>query len=148
MPTVADTFLINHYYPDITDPVLLEIRRERGVELSLEGFRYDDIRRWKEGPDLTQTFTGLYVPAMNQLLDLNQDGKPDVCFVTKTPANPVVGVFYFTIDNVTAKLSNGTSGTLLLQQNQPRTWADYKYYFPIPLNELQLNPNLVQNPGW
>jgi hypothetical protein len=148
MPTVADPFLINNYYPDITDPVLLEIRRERGVELSLEGFRYDDIRRWKEGADLARTFTGLYVPAMNQLLDLNQDGKPDVCFVTKAPSNPVSGVFYFTIDNVTSKLSNGTSGTLLLQQNAPRTWADYKYYYPIPLTELQLNTNLVQNPGW
>src|ERR1700754_941009 len=148
LPTVADPFLINNYYPDITDPVLLEIRRERGVELSLEGFRYDDIRRWKEGPDLARTYTGLYVPAMNQLLDLNQDGKPDVCFVAKTPANPVVGVFYFTIDNVSAKLSNGTTGTLLLQQNSPRTWSDYKYYFPIPLSEIQLNPKLTQNPGW
>ncbi len=85
---------------------------------------------------------------MNQLLDLNQDGKPDVCFVTAPPASPVVGVFYFTIDNVTAKLSNGTNGTLLLQQNQPRTWYDYKYYFPIPLSEIQLNPRLIQNQGW
>jgi hypothetical protein len=85
---------------------------------------------------------------MNQLLDLNQDGKPDVCFVTAAPSNPVAGVFYFTIDNVTSKLSNGTSGTLLLQQNSPRTWSDYKYYYPIPLTEIQLNPNLVQNPGW
>jgi len=27
-------------------------------------------------------------------------------------------------------------------------WSSYKQYFPIPLRELQLNPNLVQNPGY
>ena len=29
--------------------VILEIRRERTVELILEGFRYYDVMRWKEG---------------------------------------------------------------------------------------------------
>ncbi|MCH5684866.1 RagB/SusD family nutrient uptake outer membrane protein [Niabella sp. W65] len=30
------------------DPVLWEIRRERAVELMGEGFRFDDLRRWKK----------------------------------------------------------------------------------------------------
>jgi hypothetical protein len=148
MPAVIDTFLQNRWYPDVKDPVLLEIRRERGVELSLEGFRYDDVRRWDEGANMNKTYDGLYVPALNQLLDLNQDGTPDVCFVTTQPANKVAGCYYFTIDNVTTKLSNGTSGIILLQQNNPRKWGDYMYYYPIPFNELQLNANLTQNIGW
>ena len=27
-------------------------------------------------------------------------------------------------------------------------WHSYQQYYPIPLTELQLNPNLVQNPGY
>jgi len=33
--------------PDVT-PALWEIRRERAVELMGEGFRFDDLRRWKK----------------------------------------------------------------------------------------------------
>ena len=39
-------------YQNVTGPnkgVILEIRRERTIELLLEGFRYYDIIRWKEG---------------------------------------------------------------------------------------------------
>lgn len=39
-----------------------DIRRERTCELYLEGFRYDDIRRWKLGPQLLgKNIDGLYV---------------------------------------------------------------------------------------
>jgi len=48
-PTVVDTYLQTNYFPAITDPVILEVRRERGIELSLEGFRFHDIIRWKRG---------------------------------------------------------------------------------------------------
>ncbi len=29
-----------------------------------------------------------------------------------------------------------------------RTWNDKLYLYPLPLQELSLNPNLTQNPGW
>ena len=29
-----------------------------------------------------------------------------------------------------------------------RTWADKNYLLPIPTQQIQLNPNLVQNTGW
>lgn len=150
MPATADTYIQHAFYPDVTDPVILEIRRERGVELSLEGFRYDDIRRWKEGNNLTKPYKGLYVPALNQILDLNQDGHPDVCFVTTVPpaGNRVAGVVYYLIDNNTTALTNGTYGNLLWLPNEPRVWADYKYYYPISYSEIQLDPELVQNQGW
>lgn len=148
MPTVVDAYLQQNYFPGISDPVLLEIRRERGVELALEGFRYYDLFRWDLGGLLTMPYTGLYVPAMNTLYDLNGDGKPDVSFVTATPANKVAGVYYFLIDNAQARLSQGTYGTLIWLSNITRQWSDYKYYYPIPYNELVLNPNLKQNDGW
>ncbi|HVS94879.1 MAG TPA: RagB/SusD family nutrient uptake outer membrane protein [Puia sp.] len=148
MPVAADAYLQQTYFPDITDPVLLEIRRERGVELALEGFRYDDLFRWKAGSLLAMTYKGLYVPAMNTLYDLNGDGKPDVSFVSAIPSNKVSGVYYFLIDNTQARLSQGTYGTIIWLDNITREWDDYKYYYPIPFNELVLNPHLVQNPGW
>ncbi|EJX10633.1 RagB/SusD domain-containing protein [gut metagenome] len=30
----------------------------------------------------------------------------------------------------------------------PQGWLDHYYLFPIPLNQLALNPKLEQNPGW
>jgi hypothetical protein len=47
---------------DLTvDPVLWEIRRERRVELMGEGFRFNDIRRWKKGHYLNKKQTGIWV---------------------------------------------------------------------------------------
>ena len=40
-------------------PVLQEIRRERRIELAGEGFRFDDIKRWKAGELLNNVFTYL-----------------------------------------------------------------------------------------
>lgn len=148
LPTVADTYLQQNYFPAITDPVILEIRRERGIELSLEGFRYDDLKRWKAGKLLEMSYTGMYVPALNTLMDLNEDGKMDVSFVETIPATKVPGVYYFLIDNVQFKLSNATSGQLVLFENLPRKYEDHKYFYPIPFNEITLNPKLTQNDGW
>ncbi|HEY4337666.1 MAG TPA: RagB/SusD family nutrient uptake outer membrane protein, partial [Puia sp.] len=148
LPTTVDTYLQQNYFPNISDPALLEIRRERGIELALEGFRYYDLFRWKAGNLLQMTYTGIYVPAMNTLYDLNQDGKPDVSFVSTIPTTKVSGVYYFLIDNTQVRLSNGTSGTIVWLSNITREWDDYKYYYPIPYNELVLNHNLVQNLGW
>ena len=44
-PTTAEPYIAS-YYPTISDPVLLEIRREREIELCLEGFRLNDLKRW------------------------------------------------------------------------------------------------------
>lgn len=148
MPTTADPYLQKTYFPDISNPVLLEIRRCRGIELALEGFRFDDLLRWGLGNLLEMPYEGMYVPAMNTLYDLNGDGTPDVDFVSATPANKKPGVIYITIDNSQMKLSNGTSGNLLWLTNQTKEWDNYKYYYPIPFNQIVLNPNLKQNPGW
>jgi hypothetical protein len=148
MPTVADPYLQQNYFSNISDPVLLEIRRERGIELVLEGFRYDDLKRWKAGKLLENQYDGMYVPAMDTMYDLNEDGKPDADFVTKVPSTKVKGVSYFIIDNVQTRLSEGTKGNLILMSNLDRSYEDYKYLYPIPYDEIVLNPNLKQNPDW
>lgn len=147
MPVSADPYM-QQLFPGISDPVLLEIRRERAVELAAEGYRYDDLKRWKAGKLLEKGYEGIYISAKDKLLDLNEDGKSDVCFVDKTPAIRVPGVTYFLLDNVTSRLSKGTSGNLLWLNNTPKNYDDKKYLYPIPANDMLLNPNLVQNKGW
>ncbi len=150
MPTTADAYLQTNFFPDVTDAALLEIRRERGIELAAEGYRYDDLKRWKAGKLLEKVYTGIYVPAKDQLLDLNEDGKYDVCFVDVLPpaSARVGGVTYFLLDNVTKKLSEGSKGNLIWLSNTPKEYPDKKYLSPIHPNEIILNPNLDQNKDW
>jgi starch-binding outer membrane protein, SusD/RagB family len=148
MPTTMDEYMKANFYPDVTSIPLMEIRRERDIELAAEGFRYTDLKRWKEGKLLEKEKDGIYVPQEGQLLDLNSDGKPDVAFVTTAPASPVAGVVYFKINNGIAKLEHGTYGKLIYQLNLTPTYPDYKYYAPLPFTELLLNKNLTQNTGW
>ncbi len=154
-PNVADPYLVKNYFPNISDPTILEIRRERGIELSLEGFRFSDILRWKRGELMERPWNGFHVAALNVPMDLNEDGILDVAFYQGTRPTPAVsGVTYV---DVSARigtavnsqlLKNGTSGELNWMNEIPRKWNDRNYLYPIPLNDLQRNPKLIQNPGW
>jgi hypothetical protein len=149
MPTTADPYMQQYFLNTVTDPVLLEIRRERGVELMLEGFRFDDIRRWKMGPLMNMPYNGVYVPALNTPYAMNGDGVLNVAFVTATPTSGTIkGVYYDIINGTVIQLTNQTYGNIIWLANTPRVWNDKMYYNPIPTSELVLNPNLVQNPGW
>ncbi len=154
-PVTADPYLVANYFPNITDPTILEIRRERGIELSLEGLRFPDILRWKRGELMEKEWNGFYVPALNTPMDLNEDGIPDVAFYQGARPSPAVsGVTYVDVSPKIGSainsllLKNGTSGELIWMSEIPRKWNDKNYFYPIPLNDLQRNPNLKQNPGW
>lgn len=153
-PSAIDTYLQTNYFPTISDPSLLEIRRERGIELAMEGFRFYDLVRWKLGNLLTKPWNGFYVPALDTPMDLNQDGKPDVVFYTTAPATQVKGITYINVaPNLSngpnpQRLSNGTSGELTWLTNVTRTFVDKQYLYPIPENDYQNNKKLGQNPGW
>jgi len=154
-PTVADPYLIANYFPGISDATLLEIRRERGIELCLEGLRFADILRWKRGALMEQEWNGFYVPSLVTPMDLNEDGILDVAFYQGTRPTPAVsGVTYVDVSptvggSVNSQLlRNGSSGELTWMKELPRKWNERNYYYPIPLNDLQRNPNLKQNPGW
>ncbi|MEX2234311.1 MAG: RagB/SusD family nutrient uptake outer membrane protein [Cyclobacteriaceae bacterium] len=153
-PASVDPYLQTVYFPNITDPSILEIRRERGVELSLEGLRFKDILRWKRGELMNQEWNGFYVPALNTLMDLNEDGINDVVFYQGTKPNLGTGVTYVDVsDMVSGKvnsqlLKNGTSGELTWLNDVKREWNDKMYYYPIPQTDVIANPNLGQNPGW
>jgi len=153
-PTAVDTYLQTHYFPEITDATLLEVRRDRGIELVFEGFRFNDIIRWKRGELMEQIWNGFYVPALDKPLDLNEDGKNDVVFYKVKPPTQLAGVTYInvaeTINGVAnpQRLKNDTYGELTWLTNIPRKWNEKYYLYPIPEADRLLNPALGQNPGW
>lgn len=110
------------------DPVLWEIRRERIVELMGEGFGFYDVRRWK---------------------------KADY-FVNR----PQYGMWAKKSEIGTGKLFNAETGFpdsaaqegYIYLFNDPvkdgKGWLDKYYLYMVPSNEIVLNPNLEQNPGW
>ncbi len=152
-PTLVDNYLKTNYFPEISDPSILEIRRERGIELCLEGFRFDDIVRWKRGPLMEMEWNGMYVPKLDVPLDLNEDGVLDVAFYKKLPTK-VNGVTYVEVSPIIGGkpnaqlLKDGDFGELTWFNNVPRKWADRNYYYPIPAADLITNPKLNQNAGW
>lgn len=148
MPVTIDTYLQNNFFNDVTSIAILEIRRERAIELACEGFRFNDLIRWKKGILLEKEYDGIYVPQMDVLYDLNEDGVPETSFVSKAPASPIKGVYYFIINKTSVALSAGNKGRIIWQPNIIKSFPDYKYYAPIPYNELILNNKLKQNSGW
>lgn len=154
-PTVVDPYIQSVYFPGITDPVILEVRRERGIELSLEGFRFPDILRWKRGDLMKMEWNGFYVPTLLTPMDLNEDAISDVVFYQGTkPTPPLAGVEYVNVSPLVGtnqnsqRLKNDTFGELTWMNNLTRTWDDKRYYYPIPETDRLKNPNLGQNPGW
>lgn len=130
--------------------VILEIRRERAIELFQEHFRYYDLIRWKNGKCLDQPILGIYVAGPCQL-DMSGDGKPDVVFYANGGSKPnVAGATAFEIGK-DIYLSEGTQGYTCNHKynNEIMGFNESRdYLYPIPTNDLNLNPNLKQNPNW
>ena len=137
-------------YPNVTGPnagVILEIRRERTVELIMEGFRYDDIMRWKAGKRFEKPFLGVYFPAPGTY-DLDRDGKSDVTLYTGTPPSTTAPLVLQLGEDI--RLSENTKGYIIVHDLITRQWNENRdYLYPIPIQERSLsNGTLTQNPGW
>lgn len=140
-------------YPNVSGSnkgVILEIRRERTIELMQEGFRFDDLVRWKAGSCIDQSIVGIYFPGAGGY-DLSGDGKADVILYAEGEAKPTAdaGVLVYKIGKDVI-LSDGNKGYLYYHKNINRTpfSEERDYLYPIPTDERSLNHNLTQNPGW
>lgn len=147
-----DPFLMSEKtgYPNVTGNnkgVILEIRRERTVELMCEGHRYWDIMRWKAGKRFDRPFYGMYINGVGEY-DLDANGVTD--FVVYEGSAPAAesGVTYMNIKDLT--LSEGTKGKILLHGSIPRNWNENRdYLYPIPTEDRTITGGIItQNPGW
>lgn len=122
-------------YGYTVDPLLQEIRRERRIELVAEGFRYDDIIRWKAVKLYENPKTVLGIRVTDKVISLYDEGtfggdkgRALVEYEGKTYIRPY------------SKDLNDAG----------RKWAadDKRFLNPISKNVMLINPNITQNPGW
>ena len=127
--------------------VILEIRRERTVELSREGFRYYDIIRWKEGQTFTQKHYGMYFKGVGEY-DLDKDGTIDLCLYQGSRPDTKATLSYEIGQDI--YLSEGDHGYVDPYRNITLSWnEDRDYFYPIPTDDRSLTGGaLTQNPGW
>ena len=128
-PTLVDP---NFPFTGLT-PVLQEIRRERRSELSLQGFRLDDLMRWA-GADVLKGAKGrgrgAYLGEDGILYkSFSPDGRKSLKLVLKDNDG--------WMDPLKEYLPEG----YLFNLNRD-------YLMPIPADELLMNHKMIQNPGW
>lgn len=163
-PATVDKYLQETFYPTVTDPVILEIRRERAIELFFEGFRTDDVKRWAEGHLIEDLpWTGIHIPALDQPIDVRGKGREELYF-TEKPLSEVPAAYkdiYVQIYPETSTeqglrvIPNPAGGyDLEYKMAVPRIWHDddRQYLYPVPPQIIRdyaaRGYTLSQNPGW
>lgn len=120
----------NREFKDVS-PLLNEIRRERKVELACEGFRHDDIFRWAAADELIAGKLPLgAVKAQWANYPGTTDKFKEAWAALKTDKTGHIDPF----------------GKFIPKGYNFNLKRDY--LSPLPTNELTLNKNLKQNPGW
>ena len=134
--------------------IVLEVRRERLVELSQEGdFRYFDLMRWAEGECLNQDIYGIYFSSLGDH-DLDGDGQADVCLYEGTkPTTKATYVLEIGKDIVLTDETSGYVDPCALFNYTDRNFNTLRdYLYPIPTDDRSLyhaaGYDLPQNPGW
>lgn len=151
-----DSYLTN-MYPNVDQGankgVILEIRRERRIELFNEGFRWDDLMRWKAGKKIEQPMVGIYFAGVGGY-DFTGNGQIDVFLHTgSTSGAPstvtsFINILQRTLRNPLTGTPNATSGNIDPFPSGGKFNESKDYLAPIPSEDLLLNKNLVQNPNW
>ena len=164
MPRIILSEIVNDpnlsaQYPNVTDKALLQIRRERRIELMGENFRWDDLMRWKAGQLIEQVQQGAYIDKFG-VFDIWGDGIPEMGIFLNEASNTVPEAergnytFYYLEDKggqkTTICLSDGDSGYIMMNgEIGTRKFEQPKYYYwPIPQNQRLLNKNLEETIFW
>ena len=136
-------------YSDLN--MLGEIRRERAVELFGEGLRYDDLKRWGIAEvELNRNICVNYIQydgSNTEFVGYENPKEPG-----KTIYDPEVWSSGLTTGEEPAYSYSGIAttkaGALIIDPASNRTFSKANYLDPIPTTQINLNPELKQNPGW
>lgn len=148
---------LEEMYPNVdkgaNKGVILEIRRERRIEMANEGLRWDDLMRWKEGKKIEKPMVGVYFSGLGSH-DFNNDGKADVYLYrgnasgAPSTVTSLINVQQRPLRNPITGEEGGDSGNLDPFPLRGSFEEGKDYFYPLPIEDLKLNPNLEQNPGW
>jgi hypothetical protein len=122
-------------FPNLT-PIINEIRRERRIELAFEDVRWDDVARWRAH--------NLIVNKRLKGVKYIGSNLEDTYFAIDGSGDPslIIGENLFVDEN----------GLVDPYQKYLPSGFNFNpardYLSPIPSDEITLNSNLVQNPGW
>ncbi len=135
---------------------VLEVRRERRIELEGEGFRLTDLRRWCLGKLMEYT-EGAYIPGQGYY-DVTGDGEPDIAFMmTQADTDNIpqedrdkYSLTVYTLESSTIGLSQGDHGYIYIKSQKGKyNFVEPKYYYyPMATQDLVINENLKQNKYW
>lgn len=123
------------------DPVLWEIRRERMVELMGQGFSFYDVKRWHKAPwYVNRQPCGMWITAAN------------VPYGTGKYTGQFVDYNAINASGYANPQANGTGSGWIYTIPGPlatgKGWLDTYYLVMVPTDQINLNPNLKQNPGY
>lgn len=111
---------VNAAYTAIREKFIDEVRRERAVELSFEGFRFCDLQRW-----LLLTEYPYNVKTSQEFTRVENDD------------------FYKTKDPKDARVSGFREEVVLTRQ-----FGTKHYWLPLKISDTSMYPEFAQNPGW
>ncbi len=152
-------------YPNVKSSAkwreILEIRRERRIELAMEGFRFDDLMRWAAGKLLEKSPQGLYFPGLGKH-DITGDGIEDIVLLDLSQSIPGESqkeknslgetLIYYRVgpqdSNASFYISGNNMGHIESEKNRGIFIEPKYYYRPIPQTHTRVNPGLTQIFGW
>lgn len=163
-PTRLDPYMVENFYPNVTDPALMEIRRERAIELFFEGFRNSDLDRWAEGHLIQDLrWTGLHIEGLDMAINIRGKGGEEFYF-SKKPLSEIPAAHKNYYVQIIDEASNEQG---LRARPNPNGGYDLEWVLAIrriwhPDNRQYLSPIppqiireyrdkgyvLSQNPGW
>lgn len=130
--------------PDVPS-LIWEIRRERRIELMMEGFRYDDLKRWAQFEDLNTTDGSQNATEINMGAWIDKTDYPDANLSAVQLAD----------ENGVYLPDDATQGYIVPApaEELQRVFTDPRVYLaPLPLDQIKLYADqgvtLEQNPGW
>ncbi len=117
-----------------------EIRRERAVELYREGKRFDDLKRWGIlEAALNPSRLGRVVGSASYLTPYKDaSGNPTSAYTANT----------YVFGEEAVQTPAGLLNCVVIDSKLNHSVEKKHYLFPIPSNQISINTNLLQNPGY
>lgn len=117
-----------------------EIRRERAVELYREGKRFDDLKRWGIlEASLNASRLGKVVGDASYATDFKDaSGNPTSAYDASS----------YVWGEEAVETPDGILNCVVVSSSLNHSVAPRHYLYPIPVNQINLNNNLLQNPNY